>query len=110
MLLVLLVAGLLFSHLDVGFHHVFGDGGGYDGPKGSGLGNVLADFVGGEDDAIGVGMLVVHMDIGHMASKESIGVSGGCIENEEKYIEAGEESSWQVDVLDWRDTWVVAAI
>ena len=108
--LVLLVAGLVLAHLDVGFDHVLGDGCGDSGAECAGLSDVLANFMGSEDDAVGVRVAVVHVDEGYVAGEESIGITGWSIEDEEKNVETGEEGCGKVDVLYWRDAWVVAAV
>ena len=89
LLLVLLVAGLVLAHLDVGFDHVLGDGCGDSGAECAGLSDVLANFMGSEDDAVGVGVAVVHVDVGYVSGEESIRVSCWGVEDEEKNIETG---------------------
>lgn len=56
--------------------------------------------MGGEDDAVGVGVFVVHVDVCYVAGEEGIGVAGGGVEDEEENVETGEEGCGEVDVLD----------
>lgn len=109
-LLAALVALLLLPHAHVRADHVLADVLGDGGPPAARLGDILPDFVRGEDDALSLRVPVVHVHVGDVLGELLVGFSIGCVEHEEEDVEAGEQRGRQVDVLDGGDARVVAAV
>ena len=105
-----LVVLVLLAHAHVCADHVFGHVFGHGRAPGAGLGDVLADFGGGEDDAVGIGVFVVDVHIGDVLGELLVGFPAGLVEDEEEDVEAGEQGGGEVDVLDGRDARVVPAV
>ncbi len=105
-----LVALLLLPHADIRPDHVLTHVLGHGGPPAARLGDILPDLVRGEDDALGLGVPVVHVHVGDVLGELLVGFSIWGVEHEEEDVEAGEQRGGQVDVLDGGDARVVAAV
>ena len=108
--LAALVTFLLLPHADVRTDHVVGYFFRNGGAPATGLGDVLADLVRGEDDAFGIGVFVVHVNVGDVLGEFLVGVAGRLVEHEEEDVETGEEGGGKVDVLNGGESWVVTAV
>ena len=110
MFLAALVAFLLLPHADVRTDHVVGYFFRYGRAPTASLGDVLANFVRSEDDTFGIGVFVVHVNVGDVLGEFLVGVAGRLVEHEEEDIETGKEGGGEVDILDGGESWVVTAV